>query len=171
MKTITLLLIFCLGVFLGCTPPEDSFYKYSSYKPLLMTRAQLEKSVLWQAPREPKEPGKIYTKGKYIFINEKYKGVHVIDNSDPTHPVNTGFIQAPGNVDMAVKGNALYLDNAVDLITVDITDPKNLKVTSRIEEVFPELAPPDNPAGIYQYSKEKRPDNTVIIGWEKQLQN
>ena len=107
------------------------------------------------------QTGKIYYRAPYIFVNERYKGVHIINNSDPAHPVNEGFILAPGCIDMAVKGHILYLDNAVDLVSFDL-DSK--QVTKRIRDVFPEPLPPDD----FKYNPYfKRPENYILVEWKK----
>ncbi len=160
--------ILFLGLFLlnACFSPDPD-YVYSNYHPVVMTRVQLEKSINWQSPREPLNPGKIYYKDNFIFINEKYKGVHVIDNTDPRSPRNVGFVQAPGNIDIAIKGKAMYLDNAVDLVTLDISNLQDVKVTERVPNVFPELPPPDDRAVPIKFTSPNRPENTVIVGWVK----
>ncbi|HYG38288.1 MAG TPA: hypothetical protein VD908_06705 [Cytophagales bacterium] len=157
------LLVFIL---LASCDPYDFEYK-SEYQAILMTRNQLEKSVVYQQPRAFINTGKIYQKGYYIFINEKYKGVHIIDNHDPTSPQNIGFISAPGCIDMAVKGNSLYMDNALDLVAVDITNFEHVTVTERIKDVFPELLPPDSEGIPEEFTTSQRPQNTIIVGWEK----
>ncbi len=136
------------------------------YRPILMTRQVLESSVAYMPPRIIEKPGKIYTIGKYIYVNEKYNGIHVIDNTDPSNPVNAGFVRIPGCIDMALKGTILYADNAVDLVAVDLTDLENLHVTSRVKNAFPELLPPGESYIPWEYNAENRPENTIIIGWE-----
>ena len=84
-----------------------------------------------------KQPGKIYFYKNFILINEIREGVHVIDNRDPSNPNNIAFIDIPGNVDMAVKGNVLYVDSYSDLLTIDISDVMSPKVLHRNEDVFP----------------------------------
>lgn len=86
--------------------------------------------------RPMEETGKIYFYNNYIFINEKYAGVHVIDNSDATNPENIAFIDIPGNLDVAVKGNILYADNYADLLTIDISNIQNPNLLCRDEDVF-----------------------------------
>ncbi|MDD2437249.1 MAG: hypothetical protein PHG27_03175 [Massilibacteroides sp.] len=132
-----------------------------NYVPVFMERSELEKSVFFDQEKHALvNPGKIYSKDQFLFINEKYKGIHVIDNSDSRHPEKVGFIVAPGCIDMAVKGNILYLDNAVDLVAIDLTERK---VTERIENVFPEPLSPEN----YKYL-DKRPDEKfILVGWNK----
>ncbi|MCP4441227.1 MAG: hypothetical protein GY810_20170 [Aureispira sp.] len=77
-------------------------------------------------------PGKIYTKDQYLLIGEIGKGVHVFDNTDPRSPKNLAFIQIPGNVDVAIKGDVIYADNFMDLVTLNA---KTGKVT-RVKNAF-----------------------------------
>jgi hypothetical protein len=132
-----------------------------------MERASLEKSIKWQPPEEIKSPGKIYYKDKYIMISERYKGVHIIDNTDPKNPVIKGHISVPGCVDMAMKENTLYVDNAVDLVAIDVSKIHlgQIEVKKRIKETFPELLPPDGMFIPNLYRKENRPPNSVIVNW------
>lgn len=136
----------------------------SAYQPILMSRAQLETSIAIKEPRKISEPGKIYTYEPYILINELYKGVHIIDNQDPESPATIGFIQIPGNVDFAVKNNVIYVDNAVDLVAIDINNVNNPQVTSRTRNAFPPLTPPDNLR--VETDMAGAPKEAVIIGWE-----
>ncbi len=139
----------------------------SDYTPILMHKSELANSVVYKTAQELKRPGKIYLKGNYIYINEKYKGVHIIDNTNPSNPQKTGFIKIPGCIDIAIKHNTLYADNAVDLVAVDISDLPTIKVTKRIEDVFPEHTPPNNNWIPFEFQPENRPENTVIIEWIK----
>lgn len=59
-----------------------------------------------------------------MYINERFEGIHVIDNRDPSSPQNVAFLDIPGNIDLAVNGDALYADSYVDLVTIDISNPK-----------------------------------------------
>jgi hypothetical protein len=135
------------------------------YKPVLLERSVLENSIRYQSAKEITNPGKIYLYNNYLLINEKYKGLHVLDNINPASPENIGFIQIPGCIDMAVKDNILYADNAVDLVAVDVTDVKNPVVVKRIVNAFPEIKPPGETWIPYQYTPENRPDETIIIEW------
>ncbi|MDR1860338.1 MAG: hypothetical protein LBR06_05405 [Bacteroidales bacterium] len=132
------------------------------YAPVYMTRAELEQSVKYIAPTPLHTTGKIYFYNPYIFINEQYKGVHVINNSEPKNPVNEGFITAPGCMDMAVKDGILYLDNAVDIVAFNLS---TRQVTERIKEVLPAPTPPE---GYYSYrnDSELAPD-LVLVGWRQ----
>ena len=132
------------------------------WEPIFMTRADLEQSVKYISESRPlKNPGKIYTKGNYIYVNEQFKGVHVINNSDPKNPVNEGFILVPGCVDMAVKENPLYVDNAVDLVAFDL---ESKQVTQRLKEVLPETP---SPAGNLPDECEERPQGLILVSWNE----
>ncbi len=153
-----IILIFC-----SVDPvPSEPF----PYRPIVMTRQMLENSVEMQEPAHLVRPGKIYIKDHYIFINEKYHGVHIINNSDPSNPVIEGFLRIPGCIDMAMKENMLYADNAVDLVAVDLSNPQAITVTKRIKGVFPEHTPPGYTWVPWNYSAENRPENTIIVAWE-----
>jgi hypothetical protein len=150
-----------IGTFVLITSFSDSYYENRNYIPVFMKRNDLEKSVSYQSfERDMENPGKIYYQAPYIYINERYKGVHLINNSDPRNPVKVGFIVAPGCIDMAVKGNILYLDNAVDLVAFDLITKQ---VTKRIKNVFPEPVSPENELF---YSSEDR-EGYILVGWKK----
>jgi hypothetical protein len=134
------------------------------YTPVYMSREVLDNSVKYiPGAREMIQTGKIYYRAPFIFVNERYKGVHIINNANPAHPVNEGFILAPGCMDMAVKGNILYLDNAVDLVSFDL-DTK--QVTKRIRDVFPEPMPTDEITFTYNNYYE-RPEGYILVEWKK----
>ena len=132
-----------------------------AYSPVFVSRATLESSVKYiPEARDMIKTGKIYYRTPYIYVNELYKGIHVINNTNPAHPVHEGFILAPGCIDMAVKGNILYLDNAVDLVSFDLN---NREVTNRIRNVFPEPLPPND----FFYYWMNRPEGYVLVEWRK----
>jgi hypothetical protein len=139
------------------------------YKPVLMDRSSLERSIVWKPATAIKIPGKIYYKDNYILISERYLGVHLVDNTDPKNPVMKGYISVPGCVDMAMKDNTLYVDNAVDLVAIDISQIASAKITikKRVKDTFPELMPPDGLSVPYNYSIANRPKNSVIVNWTK----
>jgi hypothetical protein len=152
-----ILLIF---LFTGC---EDKITETRKMNvPLYMSLNDLRSAVEMTEPEEISIPGKIYFKDNHLFINEVEKGIHVIDNSDPSNPVTQAFINIPGNVDMAIRGNVLYADSYVDLVALDISDLDNVTELKRIREIFPKTIP---------YTESEFPteeinwDNGVITGW------
>lgn len=132
-------------------------YSYTWFKPLYTTAAAVRANIRSNAPQAIEYPGKICLAGNYIFLNEVNKGIHIIDNSNPAAPVNKAFIDLPGNVDIAVKGNYLYADFYTDLVTLDISNPMQVQVTKFLENVFP-----------HRYYYGFNADTSMIIyAWEK----
>ncbi len=113
-------------------------FTYSYYEPVYKTKAEVRANIKSNGPKDLGTTGKLYILGNYIFLNEVDKGIHIIDNTDPSHPVNKNFIDIPGNLDIAVKGNTLYADLYTDLVAIDITNPSNVVLKKVIENIFPE---------------------------------
>ena len=115
----------------------SSTYSYTYFVPVYKTSTEVRSNIKSNQPKEIERPGKLYIRGSFIFLNELDKGIHIIDNSNPSNPRNVAFIDIPGNMDMAVKGNTLYADLYTDLVSIDITNPLNTSVTKIVEGVFP----------------------------------
>lgn len=128
---------------------------YVKYTPIYMTTAEYRQDAVIENSQELKEPGKIYFYNDYIFINEIRKGIHIIDNSNPSSPQNLGFINIKGNIDIAVKNNVLYADNFTDLLAIDITDPLAPVQLSREQDVFPTLGDDGNGGFLMYYETEE----------------
>ncbi|MCH5717542.1 LVIVD repeat-containing protein [Niabella hibiscisoli] len=119
---------------------KDSFKStryITLYTPVMKTLGEVRSEAKLSMPIPLKNPSKIYVKGNYLLISETWKGIHIIDNTNPSNPKNVGFIKVPGNVDMATKNNALYADMNRELWTIDITNPANPSIKNIIENVFP----------------------------------
>lgn len=158
---LSLLLTSCIG-----RNPEPD--RRPSYRPVLMSRGQLETAVAGVAPRELHVPGKLFVGSRYLFINELYQGIHIYDNADPAKPLAVAFLRIPGNVDLAVRGPLLYADNGPDLVVIDLSNPAQARLVSRTRNALPELAPPVRDFRLGpEYDPGTRPANSVIVGWEK----
>ena len=156
---LSLLTLLCAGTW-SC---EDKLeHEYTVNEPVYMPTAEFKNAVKTERAQEILVAGKIYFYQDYIFVNEKLKGIHVIDNSDPTKPINSKFISLPGNIDMAVKDNILYADSYTDLIAIDISDINTISVEKRFADIFPfSLPPTDNKYQLGHIDRKKG----VIIGW------
>ncbi|MEM6298704.1 MAG: hypothetical protein AAF740_08470 [Bacteroidota bacterium] len=160
--TITFMLGGCSGerTFVDFVEPDTDFY------PILMDRSEMEAVIGFETARPLETPGKLYTYGAYIFLNERYEGIHFIDNRDRSNPQRIGFFRIPGNLDMAVKQGQLYADNGTDMLVIDLRDPASPEVVRRVPSVFPELPPPDLRNIPTAYLPNERPENTVIVAWK-----
>jgi hypothetical protein len=133
-------------------------YTYTYYMPVYKTTAEVRANIKSNAPQALERPGKIYIRGSYIFLTETDRGIHVIDNSNPSQPKNIAFIDIPGTMDLAVKGNTLYADLFTDLVAIDITDPRQVHLQKTVENIFP----PRYYGGYFMADSSK-----VIVNWEK----
>lgn len=143
-------------IFLSSCLKDKCTQTYTLLRPVYKTKQEVWSEIKSKPAKAIVNPGKISLFGTTIFLNEIDKGVHVIDNSNPSQPRNIGFIEVPGNVDLAVKGNRLYADLFNDLITIDISNPQQVQVLSTKERVFPHRA----------FSNGFSADtNLVIVDW------
>lgn len=120
----------------GCTDTCEVTQEYTYFEPVYTTVQEIRQSVELTTPQPVHAVGKIYFKDGVLFLNEPGEGIHLIDNSDPSHPSAFGFLRIPGNYDLAIKGNTLYADSYVDLIAFNIADLGNIEEVGRLEGVF-----------------------------------
>lgn len=165
-KIINTLTILVIGLTLNsCTPNEYEPIYISNYQPVLMQYDELVKlGVSYESPKNLNQTGKIVAKNNFLYVNEPYKGVHIIDNTNPKKPIKLGFIKILGCIDLDVNGSILYVDSAQDLLAIDISDYTKPKIISRKKDVFSELDAPDQYIIENEY-KSDRPANTVVIGY------
>jgi hypothetical protein len=137
-RPITLTCLLATTLLSGCLHDEcTSVRTYIRFDPIYKAVSEIRSDIKSESPRSLHKPGKIYTFDNYLFINEQQEGIHVFDNSDPVNPKPIAFWNIPGNVDMAIKDQYLYVDQYVDLLTIDIQDISNPLVVCRAENVFP----------------------------------
>ncbi len=137
-------------------------HSYSVFEPVYMEYAELRSSVASTDVQPLTNPGKIFIIGDYLFINEVDKGIHIVDNTNPSSPNFVSFINIPGNIDIAVREHVLYADSYIDLLAIDVSDPTNVSVTKRIQSVFPQRGESFMMANI---------DNSLgaVTGWNEEI--
>jgi len=141
----------------------------SKYKPVLIARNSLPNSVFTQAPSDISNPGKYLVNGNYLYVVEKYKGVHIFDNTNPASPKNMAFIVVPGIETISILNNSLYVDNSIDIVSLDISNPANPTLISRIPNAIPQPGPPDGLPLDSQVNQNTWPHNSVVVNWVKIL--
>jgi len=135
--TFGVILLLALPLLLtSCSDKQVQTITWTEFEPVYMTHEEFVNSVALDESRDLKEPGKIYFYDGYLFVNEVNKGVHIIDNRDPSAPQNIGFINIPANKDIAVNGDLLYADSQKDLLVFDISNLSSPELIERIEDVF-----------------------------------
>ena len=135
-----------------CTDQVEATRRYTKVTPVYETTEALRQAVSVMPARAIEGTGKIYAHNGYLFLNQPSEGIHIIDNSDPANPRTISFVNIPGNFDLAAQGDILYADSYIDLLALDISDPQNVTVTKRVENVFPRYNSygfyPDDERGI-----------------------
>ena len=158
-------LVIAASFIIYLTSCNDKVYeKYTANVPVYLKHNELYKSIQVNGEStDLKKPGRIYFKDNYIYINEYYEGIHVIENANPANPVKVKFIKIPGNLDLAIKGNILYANNVVDLVALDISDLNNINEVGRIDSIFPYGVPEWDPD-----FRVTRVDKTkgLVIDWK-----
>ena len=173
MKLIKFCLIFLFGLlFFGCSESETP-ESVQALKPVYGTLDDISSGIKSIDAQPIKKLGKIYTIDNLLFINEVGKGVHVIDNSLKASPQKIKFIEIPGNVDIAIKGNYMYADIGSGLATINIADINNVTMTSFDSNYVPEnlqYQPPQAMLNLFNGSKVyfecPQSDKGIIISWE-----
>ncbi|MCG8696866.1 MAG: hypothetical protein MI922_02335 [Bacteroidales bacterium] len=163
MKTIVklILVLLVLVSISSCTDKIEETYTVN--EPIYMSYDELRSATDIVPPVPIVQPGKIYFKDDVIFVNEYQKGIHVVNNADPSKPEVIKFIEIPGNVDLAIKGNMLYVDSYVDLVTFDISDIENIKEVDRDTSVFPYIVP----IVLDGYLGQVNRNEGVIVGYNQ----
>jgi len=59
-----------------------------------------------------------------------------------------GFIEIPGNTEVAIREDNLYADSYIDLVTIDVSDIVNIREIARSEDSFPYNARQNIPGNI-----------------------
>lgn len=147
----------------GCMDSTIERVTYTANVPVYMSFTEFRSSFEVTEPVEITQPGKIYFKDNYLFVNELQKGVHVINNADPANPKKVAFYSIQGNVDIAIKGNILFADSYIDLVAIDISDINKPVEVGRLPNIFPEIVPEGDVT--YPYAMVDK-SKGVIVGWE-----
>jgi hypothetical protein len=162
MKKIFLLPVICLlAIFFLNSCLKDKVTKtYTIYTPVYKTKAEVLANIKTNGSQTIQNAGKFFLYDHYLFVNEIDKGIHIIDNSNPANPKNVGFIDIPGNVDLAIKNNILYADLYSDLVTIDVTNPLQARLKKVVKNAFPHRKYVNNPGFTSDTGR-------IIVSWLK----
>lgn len=156
-----------LALFTGCSDRVSEMVTYKINEPVFMDAATFRNSVKVTAePKAIETLGKMCFYNGYLYISEPEKGIHIIDNRNPSNPQIIGFIELLGNADLSIRNNLLYADSYVDLVWFDITDPSQPKLKGRLEDVFVTALPMIDNGYSFDYNMCYNGDSTgIVVGW------
>lgn len=152
MKKVLIALSAVLMLSLGACIKDSLKQTYVYYRPVYKTKQEVRAAITSSTPQSIVNPGKLFYKDGYVFLNDLEKGVHIIDVRNPAAPKVVAFVAIPGSVDLAVRGNILYADLTTDLVAIDISNPLQVKLAKVLEGVFP-----------HRYYNQFQADTTRII--------
>ena len=163
-RILSACIVFMLG--LSCVDPGPDFPEGEviGYQPLYATDVDL--TIGLEAARVPGTTGKIFLQGTTLLLNEVNEGIHIIDNTDPSNPVNVGFLAVKGSSDMSVKDNLLYVNQFNDIVAIDFSDLNNIREVGREQDAFAlsesgQMVPPQ--PGYYFECVD--PNRGEVIDW------
>jgi hypothetical protein len=109
---------------------------YQLYEPVYALKSSVLAGINGDAGTPVSQTGQIYVKGSYVYLNDPGKGIHIIDNSDPANPVQTAFLNIPGNLNIGIRNNILYADMYADVLSIDISNVHQVKVLGILRSFF-----------------------------------
>ena len=162
-----ILIIAASATCIATSPPPCPECGGEAYGPVYLDWSSFRSSYAVLAPQRQIISGPVMVYGNYIFSNEPNEGIHIIDITNKSAPVHQSFVRIWGNLSMQVKGNFLYADSFVDLLIMDITDPKNPVLIHRMQEVFAynPCQKPIPSTNIRCQSANYKKSDGVIIDW------
>lgn len=155
----------------GCNHCRDIFGNYTcdtyTYNaPVYMSYEELRTTAIHtEINKSLTKTGKIYIYQNYLLVNTPNQGIHIYDNTDKENPVSLVFVNIPGNLDIAVKQDNLYVDSYIDLVVLDISNMNNIQEIHRIENVFPYNAYQNIPEDIFLEHVDE--SKGVVIDYEE----
>lgn len=146
--------------------PDFPVGSVEGYQPIYADPGEV--SIEYLPPQPLINPAKIYRISTYLLINERYKGIHVYNNSDPENPEALGFLRVAGSTEISVRNNVLYVNHLNDLVAIKVEDWSNIQELSRIKQEFWEQ---DVPPGKGRYFACVDKAKGTVIGWELAVLN
>ena len=154
---------------------DEEWVDVTYVTPVYKTASSLADQVAIEDPKEQTSLGKIITYQNYVFVNEPMKGIHIVDHTDPLNPTNLSFLSIPGNLDMSIVDDHLYVDMFSSLAVFDIRDisAPEFKESFTVENVFDYDAFWNFPFEIWEEPNtyveyREYPDKTkgIVVDWE-----
>lgn len=127
--------------------------------------------VTLEAPKGIINQGKIVDQLPFLFINDLYAGIHIIDNTDPTQPEAVHFLSIPGNIDFSVQGNVIYANSYTDLVVIQFNGFESVEEVVRIDDHYESESLFNNiyPINYWGYFECYDESKGFISGWTQDL--
>lgn len=131
LSAITILAL----VFSFCVKNKE-YVTYTIHRPVYAIKQEVKDNARLQEPTVLKNLGNFVLYGNAMYVVERNKGIHVIDYSNPSSPVNKGFVPVPGNTGVSIKNDVLYADCYTDLFVFQLNNGGSLELKNNISNAF-----------------------------------
>lgn len=142
------LFIALMGLSLALNSCEDNTLQTRTYEanvPIYLAKSKFRQPVASDSPQPIGSTGRIYFKDNYLFLSDGDKGIHVINNYDPSNPENVSFIPVRGAKDLVIKGTKMYVGSFSDLLILDVQNPEQVEELGRMKNALEVTWPEHNP--------------------------
>lgn len=168
MKRTMLFISLAVLLLSSCESVVTETVTYKINEPVFMSTEVFRNSVKVTSKQHAISGiGKMCFYNDYLYISEPEKGIHIIDNRDPSSPRVAGFIELLGNADLAIRNNKLYADSYIDLVWFDISNPLLPELKGRLDSIFPTALPStQNQYGIDYQQTYAGKSKGIVVGWK-----
>ena len=135
ITSIAVLSLACVGEYGGGVPERCPEGQQAEWVNTGILFDDFREGIVWQEPKPINVNGKVVVYQNVLFVLEPFEGVHVFDNSNSQNPKALGFLLVPGNSDIVVKDDVLYLDSYVDLVKIGVIENEAMEI-GRINLAF-----------------------------------
>lgn len=158
-------LLMCLTVFTALISCEDkTTNKYIGCFPVYEDYETFRQPAQFLSPQIISDNGHIYIKDEFLYIVDPDKGVHFINNSNPSSPTNIGYLSLKGCTGISISDNYLFANSFIDLVVFDITNKTNPIEISRMKDIFPDALPVMEKN--YPVGEGVDKSKGVVVAWE-----
>ncbi|WP_116105200.1 LVIVD repeat-containing protein [Lewinella sp. IMCC34191] len=156
IQRLPVLLLLVL-LFSGCLEEEcNETITYIGYEPIVLAESEWRNNSFPELASESVcNPGAFYVYGDLLFILDQGEGLHILNNADNANPRPLKFIPIKGGYGLAVRNGILYVNQYIDMLAFDLSDPSSPEFLSRTEDVL---------VSNEMYGFSTPVDGSVIIG-------
>ncbi len=159
-KIFALFTVALLALVFSFCHKDKGFTTYTINRGVYEVGQDVKSAAKMQQAQPLKDLGAFVLYNRHMYINEKNKGIHVVDYSNPSAPLNKGFIPLPGNKGVAIRNNVLYADCYSDLFMLRISGDGSVQYAGSLPGAFPSRIYEGQSCGVVTLTWIKK-DTTV----------
>ena len=161
---------FLILILTGCNFNEvqtDINEPTTGYQPIYASSSASEIKLL--PPQQIREPGKIYIYDPYLLVNEKNRGIHIFDNTNPSNPKPVAYAEILGNSDLAIKNDVLYADHIGNLVALKLNNFQSLEQIGSLPINQWLMGVPPPPESYFECIEKSK---GIVVAWKlTEIQN